>query len=115
MFGSAILDVAIGVMFVFVLVSLICSALREGLEGWLKTRATHLEEGIRHLLHDEDAQALAKHVFEHPLIFGLFVGEYEPPKTSRWPVALTRGRNLPSYIPSRNFALALMDIAARGR
>jgi hypothetical protein len=27
---------------------------------------------------------------------------------------LTRGRNLPSYIPSRSFALALMDIAARG-
>ena len=25
-----------------------------------------------------------------------------------------RGRNLPSYIPSRNFALAIMDLAARG-
>jgi hypothetical protein len=115
MFGSEILDVAIGVVFVFVLVSLMCSAVREGLEGWLKTRATHLEEGIRHLLHDHDAQGVARHVFEHPLIFGLFAGKYDPPtKRTWWPTALTRGRNLPSYIPRRNFALALMDIAARG-
>jgi hypothetical protein len=115
MLGSEILDVAIGVVFVFVLVSLICSAVREGLEAWLKTRATHLDEGIRHLLHDHDAQGLARHLFEHPLVFGLFTGNYNPPtKDTWWPTALTRGRNLPSYIPSRNFALALMDIAARG-
>jgi hypothetical protein len=115
MLGSEILDVAIGVVFVFVIVSLICSAVREGLEGWLKTRATHLEQGIRHLLHDHDAQGLARHVFEHPLVFGLFPGRYDPPvKRGSWPLALTRGRNLPSYVPSRNFALALMDIAARG-
>lgn len=115
MLGSEILDVAIGVMFVFVLVGLICSAVREGLEGWLKTRATHLESGIRHLVHDQDAQGLARHLFEHPLIFGLFAGNYQPQTAkTRWPTALTRGRNLPSYVPSRNFALALMDIAARG-
>jgi hypothetical protein len=115
MLGSEILDVAIGVVFVFVIVSLICTAVREGLEGWLKTRATHLEQGIRHLLHDRDAQGLARHVFEHPLIFGLFPGRYDPQvKSGSWPMALTRGRNLPSYVPSRNFALALMDIAARG-
>ena len=115
MLGSEILDVAIGVVFVFVVVSLISSAVREGLEGWLKTRATHLEKGIRHLLHDPDAQGLARQLFEHPLVFGLFPGRYDPlVKSSSWPLALTRGRNLPSYVPRRNFALALMDIAARG-
>lgn len=115
MFDSEILDVAIGVIFVFLLVSMICSAIREALEGWLKTRATHLEEGIRQLLHDRQAAGLARNFFEHPLIYSLYSGAYPAPQPDgRWPTALKRGRNLPSYIPSRNFALALMDLAARG-
>jgi hypothetical protein len=114
MLGSEILDVAIGIIFIFVLVSLICSAIREALEGWLKTRASHLEQGIRQLLHDEGGSGVARQVFEHPLVFSLFSGAYKPAATTGWPTALTRGRNLPSYIPSRNFALALMDTAARG-
>jgi len=113
MLGSEILDVAIGIVFVFVLVSLICSAIREGLEGLLKTRATHLEQGIRQLLHDKAGSGVARQVFEHPLVFSLFSGPYKPTATSGW-TALTSGGDLPSYIPSRNFALALMDIAARG-
>ena len=44
MFGSALLDVAIGMVFVFLLLSLICSAFNELLETRLKNRA-----GERHL------------------------------------------------------------------
>ena len=112
MLGSEVLDIAIGVIFVFLLVSLIASSIREGIEGWLKTRATHLEKGIRELLHDESGSGLVKQLFEHPLIFGLYSGNYTPRKIGRaW---ATRGGNLPSYIPSRNFAMALIDLAARG-
>src|SRR5215213_2816160 len=114
MFGSQILDTALGVTFVLLVVSLICSAIREGLEAALKTRAAHLELGIRELLHDPAATGLALHLFEHPLINGLFSGRYTPTATSDRPTMLTSGRNMPSYIPSRSFALALMDIAARG-
>jgi hypothetical protein len=115
MFGSEVLDVAIGVIFVFLLVSLICSAIREGIEAWMKSRATHLEQGIRELLHDPHGAGLARHLFEHPLVLALYRGPYQPRDTLRsWTTALTSGRNLPSYIPSRNFALALMDMAARG-
>jgi hypothetical protein len=121
MFGSDILDVAIGLIFVFVLVSILCSGIREGIEALLKTRASHLEDGIRELLHDREATGLARHFFEHPLIFGLYGGSYTSLRASPsgwwprwWPMALTRGRNMPSYIPSRNFALALMDMAVRG-
>jgi hypothetical protein len=115
MLGSDLLDVAIGVIFVFFLTSILCSAIREGIEALLKTRATHLEEGIRELLHDPNAAGLAKQLFQHPLVAGLYAGKYQPPRFSWWwPTAMTSGRNLPSYIPSRNFALALMDMAARG-
>ncbi len=58
---------------------------------------------------------LAKSLFEHPLIFGLYAGNYKPlATTDKRPTVWRSGENLPSYIPSANFALALMDIAARG-
>jgi hypothetical protein len=112
MFGSPILDVTIGLVFVYLLLSLIATAIREGLEGWLKSRAGHLELGIRTLLQDLDGSALAKAVYEHPLIYGLYANKYEPPEGGG--NKIRRRSNLPSYIPSRNFALALIDIVARG-
>ena len=114
MLGSKILEVAIGIIFVFLLVSMICSAIREGIESWRKSRAAFLEQGIRELLHDRHAVGIARSVYTHPLIYGLYLDEYRPRLTSRPLTALASGGNLPSYIPARNFALALLDIAARG-
>jgi hypothetical protein len=99
MLNSGILDVAIGLVFIFLLLSLICSAISEIIETLLKKRASDLEKGIREFLQDTDGTGLAKEIYNHPLVFGLYKGGYEPKKSS----------NLPSYIPSRNFALALMD------
>lgn len=114
MFGSAILETAIGIIFVFLLVSVICTAIREWIEGFLKTRAAFLEHGVRELLHDRGAVGLARSFYNHPLIYSLFADRYEPRPTTKRPRPLARGHNLPTYIPTRNFALALMDIAARG-
>jgi hypothetical protein len=115
MLGSDILEVSIGVVFVFVLISTICSAIREGIEAWLKTRASYLEFGIRQLLNDPRGNGITKQLFDHPLLSGLFVGTYESDKDAKPRRRLfVRERNLPSYIPARNFAVALMDIAARG-
>jgi len=50
MFGSELLDVVIGMVFVFLLLSLICSAVNELLETRLKNRAGDLEKGITGLL-----------------------------------------------------------------
>jgi hypothetical protein len=99
MFGSNILDVAIGLVFVFLFLSLICSALNELLESLLKNRGRDLERGIRELLGDREGAGLAKALYMHPLISALYRGEYE-----------AGGKQLPSYIPARNFALALMDV-----
>ena len=114
MFGSNILEIAAGIIFVFILVSTICTAIREGIESFLKTRAAYLEHGIRELLKDPQGNGLAKSLYEHPLIYGLFNGEYTPGTKTGSPAVMAGGSNLPSYIPSKNFALALMDIAARG-
>jgi hypothetical protein len=114
-FGSDILEVAIGVVFVFLILSIVCSAIREGLEAILKTRAAYLEQGIRQLLGDRGPTGLAGQLYAHPLISGLYSSDYTaPPSRSSLAWFFARGRNLPSYIPSRNFALAVMDLAARG-
>ena len=39
MFGSSILEVAISLVFIYLLLSLICSALQASLEGKMKVRA----------------------------------------------------------------------------
>jgi hypothetical protein len=116
MLGSTMLDVAIGIVFVFVLLSTVCSAIREGIEAKLKTRAAYLEQGIRELLHDIDGKGLAHSFFNHPLIFALYSGGYSgsaQPGKAR-PKLLAQGGSLPSYIPARSFAVALLDIAAKG-
>ena len=109
MFGSAILEVAIGLVLVYLLLSLVCSAIQESLEAWLKIRASHLEMGLRELLQDSEGTELVRDLYNHPMIFGLFRGEYDPAKV--------RGNftsNLPTYIPPANFAVALIDTLVRG-
>ncbi len=97
MFNSAIMEVAIGLIFVYVLLSLVCSALSEIIAQLLKLRSKTLKEGIQRLLTDE---TIRRKVYNHPLIKSLSkkIGEDQLPS--------------PSYIPARNFALALFDAVA---
>lgn len=111
MLSSRTLETAIGLIFLFVLFSTICASVREGIEAWLKTRATHLERGLRELLNDASGNGLSRCLYEHPLIYSLYRGDY-----IRMNAAGTKRLkgHLPSYIPTKSFALALMDIVARG-
>lgn len=119
MFGSEVLEVGLGLTLFFLIVSLICSAAREGIETLLKSRARDLERGIRELLDDPSGETLAKSIFQHGQVFSLFAGGYDPSKLRRsWTGVLemprTQRDGLPSYIPSGQFASALIDIVARG-
>jgi hypothetical protein len=104
MFGSEMLDVAIGMIFAYLLLSLICSVINELIERGLKNRAGDLEKGLRELLNDPDGSNLVKKVYDHGMISSLFKGNYDPQARDK--------SNLPSYIPSRNFALAILGILA---
>ena len=50
MFGSTIFKVAIGLVFVYIIMSLICSAMSELIEVLLKNRAKDLPKGVTNLL-----------------------------------------------------------------
>jgi len=104
MFGSEILDIAIGMTFTYLLLSLICSALNELIERNLKNRAADLEKGLRELLDDPTGTGWVAKVYNHGMINGLFKGTYNPAASDK--------TNLPSYIPSRNFALAMLGLLA---
>lgn len=100
MFGSEILDAAIGLVFLFLLLSLICSSIKEALETVLKYRARDLERGIREMFGGKNAGSLVSEFYSHPLISSLFKGDYIAGKAG----------NLPSYIPPSAFALAVIDL-----
>lgn len=113
MFGSVVLDVALGLVFVYLLLSLVCSAANEGIESWSNTRGANLFRGLKEMLAaTRDDGILLKRLYEHPLIFGLFKGEYKY-TVSKGPNMFV-GTSLPEYIPARTFALALMDVVQSG-
>ncbi len=101
MFNSGILDVVLGLTFVFLLLSLVCTAVNEWIEAFLKKRSATLEQGLREMLNDPEGTGLACDVYTHPLIYSLYRGEYDPKGNKKL---------LPSYIPAKNFAIALTDI-----
>ncbi|CAN5825946.1 hypothetical protein BH18ACI4_BH18ACI4_10640 [soil metagenome] len=114
MFNSTILDVAIGLIFVYLLLSLMCSAASEIIELLLKKRAIDLERGIRELLapgSKSGANDVVQKLYNHSLVNNLFGGRYENSRIVSVKRYVMRTQ-LPSYIPARSFALALMDLVA---
>ena len=81
MFGSSILDVAIGMAFVYLLLALIASTIQEALSAIVQSRAANLEHGIRSLF---SGGKMGDHyfvdlVYKHGLIRGL----YQDPKMDK--------------------------------
>jgi hypothetical protein len=101
MFGSQILDVAIGLIMFYLLLSLACTATSEMIEARIRKRAVMLRDGISEMVgRDRD---LLKKVYDHPLVAGLYQGDFNDGNSSE----------LPSYIPARIFSLAAFDIVTR--
>lgn len=95
MWGSGILDTVIGLIFVFLLVSLMVTIINEMIAASFMSRAKWLRRGVERLIGSEWMQK----VYDHPLIAG----------TGRKRTILGTNPG-PSYIPSRSFANVLMSI-----
>jgi hypothetical protein len=100
MLASSFLDTAIGIIFVFLLLSLIASTINEIVLSTLSMRGRFLLRGLKTLLNDANATGLVSEIYNHGQIFGLFRGTFNPQKPG----------NLPSYIPSRNFVMAFLGV-----
>ncbi|MGZ3299052.1 MAG: hypothetical protein ACXU8O_08560, partial [Asticcacaulis sp.] len=113
-------EVAAGLVFVYLFMSIVATAAREGFETLMRRRARNLEKGLVELLcnHPPEkgvtgakktaAYDMLKAFYDHPLIMTLYRGRYTiPPKRSLF----TRIK-LPSYIPSGHFAYVVLDLLA---
>ena len=110
------LDVAIGLIFVFFLLAIVCSGINEAIASLARWRAQDLERGMWELLQDPEkgSQALEK-LKAHPLIQPMLnpknkdtAGASPPLKDGR--PKTSRKTDFPSYIPSRTFVTALLGL-----
>jgi hypothetical protein len=102
MFGSVILDVAMGLIFSFLMISLVTSAMTESFASALKWRADTLLQGVKELLNDPNFSGLALQIYNHAAV------------NARSSGAALSGAELtakPSYIDAKQFATAFMDVA----
>ena len=108
MFGSDVLEVGIGMSLLFLMMSLIATAVREAIEGLMKSRANDLENGLREMLNDVadgNYDGMVGQIYKHPLINSLYRGTLEKAQKG----------DLPSYIPSKTFVAALLDIVLKSK
>lgn len=130
--NSAILDVAIGIAFVYLFLSLICSVVNEGIASILSLRSKNLVAGIDSLFSGTkmaDGKDLVGAIYAHGLIRGLYKepAKLDPQQAAELNVATVRGQmlvhvpvlkivdkwfnvNLPAYIPAATFSTALIDV-----
>ena len=100
MFGSSVLEVAIGLTFCYGTVALIVATVQEALAAAFRLRANTLLAGIKSMLNDPRFDALAQAIYTHPLV---------NPHSDGRPVDERAMASRPSYIEPAHFAIALID------
>ncbi|MEJ2628697.1 MAG: hypothetical protein P8078_09095, partial [bacterium] len=93
MFEMSIIEVAIGLVFVYVLLSMFCTYINEWIARFLSLRSHNLKRGLKQLLADQEKTGLAQKVLDHHLIKGSAFNQKKQ-----------------SYIASETFARVLIDI-----
>ena len=93
MFGLNILDTAIGLVFVYLVLALTCTAINEWIAGMMGRRSNTLYEGLKTLLWDAKKPTLLADFYAHPLVQDLHVADKKP-----------------SYVEPKTFALVLLDL-----
>ena len=100
MYLQEILEVAIGLVFVWLVISVATMSLQEWLGNLLNARAKEMEKAIAQMLSSED---LTRQFYNHPLIANLYKTPKQPGKKGR----------LPSYIPSNKFGATLFSLVVQ--
>ena len=111
MFGSGILDVAIGLVFIYVVFSLVHTALNEYVSGLFAMRSKNLRVAIDRMFGD----AKSKEFYEHPIIQTLtlpFNAETNSKKIWKRfvPALFGRDNRGPAYIEAADFARVAISL-----
>lgn len=103
--GGPAIEVAIGLAFVFFLLSTIVSALTEGIAWKTTQRAKQLEHGLFGLMGEN---WFAREIFKHALI----QSDARKPQKKRLKPGKAK-KQKPSYVSPKNFSLALIDVLGK--
>lgn len=102
MFNSAVLDLAIGLVFCFLTVSLATGTIVEAIASFLALRAKTLRTGIGQLLNDSNFTGLAKQLYDHAAV--------NPRSSGSGTTSSTFQKTDPAYIDRQLFGQAMLDI-----
>jgi hypothetical protein len=95
---APVIEVSIGLILVYTLLSIIVSAIHEGLAGLFGWRAAYLERGIRSLL----GPTMTGQFFKHSLIRALKNDD-----------AKLKSKKMPSYVSAGTFTETVLDIVRK--
>src|SRR5271169_798021 len=102
MFNSAVLDLATGLVFCFLTVSLATGTIVEAIASFLALRAKTLRTGIGQLLNDSNFTGLAKQLYDHAAV--------NPRGSGSGTTSSTFQNTDPAYIDRQLFGQAMLDI-----
>lgn len=103
MLNSTVLEVAIGLVFCYASVALISSSVYEAIASWLNLRSKTLLSGIARILNATDREAGSKELLQK-----IYNNALVHPSGDGNATNIDTDKSIPAYIPSKNFALALM-------
>jgi hypothetical protein len=117
MFGSQILEVAIGLVVLYLVMSLFCTAVTEWISRVWSLRARTLKDGIYNLINDD--KGLKETIICHPLFRGLSSKTaqkrwWDKIKIGKWEV-FTKNEYGPSEIPPATFSQIVLDILVKDK
>ena len=106
LFNSTVLDCAIGMVFVFLVLAVLCTTINEWISGVFAIRSRNLSKAIAQLLDQQkaatDGTAFLDAFYAHPLISGMMKPGKKP------------STGHPSYLAARTFATTVMDLVTPG-
>ena len=104
MFNSQILEVAIGLVFVYLLLCLLCSGIKETVARVLAWRSKTLEDALKNLIENPE---LIEEIFKNPLIRELKMEKWYHKILNFLPVFKHRGK--PTSVSAGSFNMVLFE------
>jgi hypothetical protein len=106
MFNSTVLDVAVGLIFTFLALSLAVSTIIEAIASIRNWRSRTLLQGVKDLLNDQEFTGLAREIYNHALV---------NPRADGKAITEQELKRKPAYIHPEQFADALIDVTKMAR
>jgi hypothetical protein len=100
---NAILDIAIGLVLMYLVLSLVCTSLNEMISTAASLRASTLRKSLQSIVDDPAVRSV---FYGHGLIQGSFAPSAKTPSA---PAQATTNKGHPDYLSGATFAVALLD------